>query len=413
MTFGPVDARVGSGTGVVSGWFRFERWIPNLFNLDIRVSPQTPIPAALNINGVVARGSTAGNVVISLEDMVLSLKGDLMVQDTEIGLSASGLGQMADSSPSQISVQTDLTLTTGRKVEFVWPDRNFPVLRAYADMGTSLRLSSDSLNNRFSMLGDVHLRSGEILYIDRSFYLQEGTLFFNENETSFNPRITARAEIRDRTDDGPVTISMIIDNAPLMSFTARFESNPPLSQVELLSLLGQSPLGSPADQDDYRNLIVSATTDVLAQFGLIRRLERTVRDFIQLDMFSVRTQVLQNMVFRAAGIGGREANSTSLNTFDEGERSSAVGNYFDNTTVYLGKYFGPNMFLQGMFAFRYDEERRNQEGLPIYQGLTLEPDISFELRNPLFDVRLNLTPLHPENLFVNDLSFTLTWRRSF
>ncbi|MCL2472788.1 MAG: hypothetical protein FWF26_03830, partial [Treponema sp.] len=84
-----------------------------------------------------------------------------------------------------------------------------------------------------------------------------------------------------------------------------------------------------------------------------------------------------------------------------------IGNYFDNSTVFIGKYFGSNMFGQAMLSFKYDENQID------YGGLKLEPEIGLDMRSPLFDIQFNMTPLHPENYFVNDVSISLIWRRSF
>jgi hypothetical protein len=233
--------------------------------------------------------------------------------------------------------------------------------------------------------------------VQRSFYIREGLLSFNENELQFDPRISVRAEIRDRVDNGPVTISMIVDNAPLKSFTARFESTPPLSQIDIFSLLGQSITGASSESGgSMLQSALLASTDVLAQFSVVRWMEQHVRDFLRADMFSIRTQVLQNAFF--GYLSGLQ---------DPIDRNGRVGNYFDNTTVFLGKYFGPDMFGQAMLSFRYDENQ------PDWGGLSPELDLGIELRGPLFDIRWNFAPRHWENIFINDHSFTLTWRRSF
>jgi hypothetical protein len=203
---------------------------------------------------------------------------------------------------------------------------------------------------------------------------------------------------------------MIVDNERLMSFDARFESSPPLSQIDILSLLGQGLTGESQEEDGKAmNMMLSSVTDILSQFLGLRRVERTVRDLLGLDMFSFRTQILPNAVSRlgnsAGGIG-------------------SVGNYFDNTTVFVGKYLGPDMFFQGMLTLRYNDMadpagglsgglyRMNNDGLVVGQML-LEPDIGIELHSPLFDIRWNITPIHLENLFINDTSFSLTWRFVF
>jgi hypothetical protein len=397
MSFGPLLTPVGKGRGEVRGWFRFERWIPNTFNLDIRVLEDDSIPFGLDIMGVLAAGIVSGDLNIAMADMVLHVTGDLTGQNTEITLDTQEIttGVYRHPSSGNVPVITDISIKTGRKVEFLWPTADFPILRAYADVGSGLRIVSDTVTGRFTVIGDVNLRNGEVFYFQRSFYVRQGMLSFNENEIQFDPRLTVRAEIRDHTDEGPVTISMFVDNAPLKSFTARLESSPPLSQFEILSLLGQNVTSTTAESGSDSIAFLNSAADIFAQIGVIRRVERRVRDFIGLDMFSVRTQVLQNAFLQFTGW---------RNPVD---RIGRVGNYFDNTTVFLGKYFGSNMFAQFMLSTRYNENKID------WWGIELEGDLGIELHSPLFDIRWNIVPLHLENMFVNDISFTLLWRRSF
>jgi hypothetical protein len=413
MRFGPVNAPCGKGYGEVTGSFLFDRWIPDTLSITIHAMPDTPVPFSFDILGVLAAGNASGTLEIALANQILKVTGNLTGEDTEITLDTQQIASAADAQPdseASIPVITDFTIKTGRKVEFLWPNSNTPILRANAAAGTVIRIESDSEAGRFSMNGDVGLKSGEIFYVQRSFYIRNGTLFFNENEIQFDPRITVRAEIRDRTDDGPVTISMIVDNEPLMSFDARFESSPPLAQIDILSLFGQGLTGESQEEDGKAvNMMLSSVTDILSQFFGLRRIERTVRDLLGLDMFSFRTQILPNAVSRLG-------NSTG--------GIGSVGNYFDNTTGFVGKYLGPDMFFQGMLTLRYNDMadpagglsgglyRMNNDGLVVGQML-LEPDIGIELHSPLFDIRWNITPIHLENLFINDTSFSLIWRFVF
>ena len=363
---------------------------------------ESPIPYGVNLSGLLAHGLAAGRLIVAMEDMVLSINGDLTAHSTEISLNANEMAA-AKNAPVQdegpITTITDMSIKSGRRVEFFWPSADFPVLQANADMGTGIHVTSNSSSNRFTLTGNVKLRSGDIFYLERNFYIREGTLFFKETETDFNPKISARAEIRDRNEEGPVTVSLIIDNAPLMSFTPRFESNPPLSQIEIFSLLGQNPLG----EESQRNIAASAAIDSLAQFTVIQRLQRMVRDFLGLDMLSVRTQLLQNVVIQAAGAQPTQSREDNPNI----DKPYRIGNYFDNSTVYIGKFFGAELFGQAMLTVKYDENKLDMG------GIILEPELGIEMRNPLFDVRFNMIPLHPENWFVNDVSFSLIWRRSF
>ncbi|MDR1177920.1 MAG: translocation/assembly module TamB [Spirochaetaceae bacterium] len=402
MHFDPVSAPVGPGRGMVSGSCLFEHWLPGIFNIDIDVPRETPIPYGFNIAGFITRGLASGLLRLGLDGQVFFLDGKLTAQDTMITMEREENQGDAPEGPESpdgddgISFVSNFTVVSGRKVEFVWPSEDFPVIQAYADMGDTIVISSDSSTNRFSVTGDVSLRSGEVFYFQRSFYIREGILSLNENEDKFDPLLSARAEIRDRNDEGPVTIAMIIDHAPLSSFTPRFESNPPLSQMEIVSLLGQNLTGTTGNENTGRMLALS-TTDLFVQSRVIRRFERGVRNFLNLDMFSIRTRVLQNAVMRITGLD------------DPVDGGSEFGNYFDGTTISFGKYIGADMFFQTMLSVRYDPVKANSST----GGLKIEPDISIEWRGPLFNIQWNLVPQHPENLFIDDLSFTLNWKWSF
>ncbi|MCL2094403.1 MAG: translocation/assembly module TamB [Treponema sp.] len=400
MTFGWVDAIVGAGAGTGYGWFRWDQWVPATFSIDVQVPFDTPIPYDMEIAGVLGQGQVSGRLNISMEEWILGLAGDLTVHNTEISLDAAdfNMNPEEDDEDKLVYIRADINLRTGRRVEFFWPNADFPILQAYADMGSAIAISFDEESDRFSIMGDINLRSGELFYLERNFYLREGTLFFRENQNQFDPRISARAEIRDRIDSGPVIIAMIIDNAPLISFTPRFESNPPLSQVEIFSLLGHHPQGGPTDPQ--RNMAAAVAIDSIAHLTVVRRVQREIRDFLGVDMFSMRTQFFQNMLLQAAGTPPEEEDNIA-------PQPPRMGNYFDNSTVFIGKYFTPEVFGEAMLSFRHDPN------YPDWGGLRLEPELGLELRNPLFDIRFQMVPLNQENWFISDTSISLIWRRSF
>ncbi|MCL2763083.1 MAG: translocation/assembly module TamB domain-containing protein [Treponema sp.] len=407
MRFGSVATVVGSGAGAVNGWFQFDRWIPNIFNLDITIPRETPIPYGFDLSGFLANGDAWGKLNVSMENQAFDISGNLYANNTELGLNSDEIGRSQRAgafSKVRVPFVADLTVITGPVVEFFYPSSRFPILRVNPDMGTRLHLTADSLARQYTLTSDVRIRGGEIYYFERSFYIRSGQLTFRENEIRFSPRLTARAEVRDRTEDGPVTISMIIDNAPLLSFNARFESSPSLSQVEIFSLLGQNITGTLPEESasSIQRAFLYSGSELLANFLVGRQLEQQIRNFMRLDMFNVRTHVLQNYVYQAM-------------TQPPVDRTGRVGNYFDNTTVFGGKYIGQDMFIQGMLSMRYDENRI------ALGGLTFMPEFGLEWQSPLFSIpwdlmfsiRWDFVPMHPENWFVNDNSITLTWSRSF
>jgi hypothetical protein len=412
LVFGPVPVTVGNGGGTISGWLRFENWVPDTVGLEITVPRGTPIPYGFNITGFVAKGDVSGKIDILRENDIVEISGGLYTNNTELGVSMDEvMGWKEKEKPKGGPTIVNLTVTTGPVVEFIWPNTSAPILRANLEIGTVVSVFADSMTEQYIINSDITIRSGELYYFDRGFYIRQGNLVFRETEQQFDPRISARAEIRERTDSGPVTISMIINNEPLLGFVPRFEASPTLTQLEIYSLLGHSMYAINGNEggDTAGRVLLSSTTDIISQFLAntelgqitgVRQFERIVRNVLNLDMFSVRTKILQNAVVTGAFGGSGQASAV--------DRSSRMGNYFDNTTVYLGKYIGQDMFIQGMVAMRYDENSLTMG------GLRFEPDIGIEFTTPLFNIRWDFYPYNsPENWWINDNSITLIWSKSF
>jgi hypothetical protein len=393
ISFGPLKAACGEGEGEVTVSVRFNRWIPSC-DVDVLVPEQKPIPFAFDLSGVKAGGNVSGNMRFAIENNeTLTITGSVRAEDTVITLDAEEISALREGLGARLTgldVIVDLRVNAGRRVEFLWPNEDFPVLRAYGASGTGLRVIADTRIPQFLLDGDVLLRGGEIYYFQRSFFIREGQVFFTMNDPRIDPLISVRAEIRERNDEGPVIISMVIDGAPLSSFTPRFESNPPLSQLEIYSLLGQMPAEGQGSE-----VVVRTLTEALTQFTVVRQVERQIRNVLGLDMFTVRIQVLQNALLQA------------INNDPEEERRNTIGNYFDNTAVYMGKYIGSDLFIQAIIAMRYDQYRVENG------GLRFEPDIGLDFRTPLVDVRWNISPRHPEHLYVSVQCVSLIWRWSF
>ena len=205
MTFGPFIAAAGSGSGIVNGWFTFEKWIPASINLNIKVPPSSPIPYDFNISGFLANGNASGDldILVDIFNNVLAVTGNLYTNDAELGLNFNDIGAVQNntaasfnnSSSQQASIMNsvmDFTITTGSMVEFVWPASS-PIIRANPELGTVIYATSDSQSGQYSLRSDVRIRSGELFYFDRSFYIRQGSISFRENENQFDPRISARA----------------------------------------------------------------------------------------------------------------------------------------------------------------------------------------------------------------------------
>jgi hypothetical protein len=409
ISFGPVKARCGNGQGEITASIRFNRWVPS-FDIGIRVPEDRQIPFDFDIAGVKAKGEASGFIGFNMENSeLLVITGDVHTENTEITLNAEEFEVIREGGREngQLDIISNITITAGKRVEFIWPSEDFPVLRAYGASGSGIRVITDTRIPLFALDGEIALQGGEIYYFQRSFFVREGKVFFNR-DSSVDPYISMRAEIRDRVDEGPVVISLIVDYSPLSSLVPRFESIPALSQLEIYSLLGQTP---PDGQQS--EAMVRVMVDALQQFTVVRRVERGIRDALGLDMFTIRTQLLQNALLQMLGTGGGGvAGSSGLAPARDRD---AIGNYLDNTSVFMGKYIGSDLFTQIRLSLRYDQYREE------FGGLWLEPDIGFDLRTPLANIRWSISPKRPENLLtsdviselVSDQSLSLIWRWMF
>lgn len=403
LVLDPIVAPVAKGEALIEVELHFDRWKPRNYDITVTALPQKPLPYAVQFSPIVSHGFVSGKLSISKEDTSIWIKGDLIGNDTAISLNST----RDDSEENQVSdyiVQTDVTIKTDKRVEFIWPTEQFPVIRANIDAGEKgIAIKSNSLTDEFFVAGDIELRGGEVYYFQRSFYIKEGRLVFAEIGETYEPLLSVTAESREQNADGPVRLIIIVEDQPLASFTPRIISEPALSQVEILSMLGNTLTGAPDEENKLQvQGTLNAATDVLAQFYLYRRAEQALRDFLHIDMLSLRTQTLQNLAFQYIIPNTSETEGVEV-------ANNTVGIYFDNTTVLAGKYIGKgsDMFVQAMVATRYDKNKIDMG------GVTFDVDIGLELTSPLLNVRWDIRPVqnHIRSFWIEDTKITLqkTW----
>jgi hypothetical protein len=247
-----------------------------------------------------------------------------------------------------------------------------------------------------SIVGDVALRGGEVFYFDRSFYFKEGEIRFNETFDTFDPRVSMRAEIRERDEnDEEIKIFLIVEDERLSKFSPRFVSEPSRSDVEIIALLG-GPIQDQLEESGFGYSALLLSSDIVSQFGILRPFEQSVRATLGLDLFSVRTQVIQNVIFDRL-LGVEEASAV--------QQPGSPVNYFDNTTIALGKYIGNDLFLEMLIRFYGGGET----------GLLTDFLVSLEWPTPLFNLVWTISPSLEglEDILLNNNTLTFSWRYSY
>jgi translocation and assembly module TamB len=394
------------GSITVSADIVFDRWFPSTAALHAETLPGDTVRVAVENQFTRAEGYSSFNLDILMDTGFYELDGTLSYERGSFVILFSGF------EPGSRTITADmhdwkinLALNIGKKVEFRWPGDEFPIIRGLVQADSPITLNLDTSIGSFDVKGNANLKGGQIFYLKRNFYLRKGNIAFNENQDIFDPLITLRAEIRENDENGkPVRIILLVDNKPLSTFTPVISSDPPKSDIELMALLGQATSADATRETLLKDTVVTAS-DILTQMSFFRSVENSVRDVLNLDIFSIRTLILQNAIL---GPGERGTSGT--------DAKMTIGNYFDNTTVYMGKYLGSAIYTDALAHFTYFDPLTAQntgESQIVYQNLMIQPEFGFEVSTPLFMLRWSMTPMRPETLFVADSSITLSRKFSY
>jgi translocation and assembly module TamB len=408
--FSRVLANAGQSRLSAEASFTIDHWAPSAFNLTLRTEDDTAIHLKLKAGRMIADGHVQGSIQVQGDDARTNVTGNILVTDCRITLGQAPQGTFVPEEPP-----TFLTLNaeTGKRVEFAWPSESFPVLRTTASPGGKVAITYRGDTGAYTVKGTAGVQGGEIYYFERSFILRKGTITFNEDQNSFDPHITARAEVRewDPTSGEEIRIYLDADN-PLSKFTPRFSSDPPRSENYLLAMIG-APFVARAETQGLGLSAALISSDIVSQAWLLRPLENRLREVLGMDMVSVRTQIIQNLL--AQKIFG-----TTLNPLD-------------NTSISLGKYIGNDLFLEALLRLQTqpvpgstglstNTSGGSGVGLPPIPaatlptpgiGLTPQLEWSMEWTTPFFTLDWVFQPQHPETLFLTDNALSFSWRFSY
>ena len=390
-----------------------DHWQPQAFDLAFSTENETTAHLKVRFGRLIADGRVQGSITIKGDDSKTNVTGAIQVTDCRITL---GQYEVPKFVPEDVPTFLALDAETGKRVDFAWPSENYPVIRTTASPGGRVAITYRGDTGAYTVKGATNVQGGEIYYFERSFVLKKGAIAFNEDQQNFDPRITARAELREWDPSSAEEMKIFLDaDSPLSKFTPRFSSDPPRSDTYIMAMIG-APFVARAETQGLGISAALMSSDVISQTWILRPLEQRLRDVLRLDMVSVRTQIIQNLlVQRVFG--------TTLNPLD-------------NTSVSLGKYIGNDLFLEllvrlqspqlatgtplttGAGALPYEDVRTGATVPPgslTLFGNGLQPDLelSMEWATPLFLLTWSWAPQHPENLFLSDHSLAFSWRIAY
>ena len=149
-------------------------------------------------------------------------------------------------------------------------------------------------------------------------------------------------------------------------------------------------------------LLASLTSDVVSRIGFLEPLERRVREALGLDLLSIRTQMVQNLLLEKVFPPGAALDNAT----------PTLGKYLGNTELAVGKYIGNDVFLEMMVRLRTAGPDA-QQSFALMSGLESDFEISIEWDTPFFILDWSFLPKHPEDLFLTDNTIGLRWRLSY
>ena len=399
LVLGDTIAPIGASRMQASAVFAIDHWLPYSFVVNASTIDETGIHLLYQFSDIDVDGYAVGDITVIGEPLVNEVTGTFVVQNATLTI-----GEKRKPGKVQQGLIVDTTLITGKRVSFVWPTKNFPILRTSAEAGQTIRIRSDDLARTYSITGNIGVRGGEIFYFQRNFYLRKGQIRFNEDQRKFDPVITARAEARDITETGEdLKIFLVMDEQPFSQFKPRLESDPPMTSQEIVALLGASIFGEmTGDSQLGLSSAFMLTSDILGRFEFFRSVERRIRDLLSLDLFSIRTHIIQNIVNEQVFAGlGPDAN-----------KPPSVGRYLDNTTLFLGKYFGNDLFVEAMVRLRTNDALLAT--LDTSDDLFIDSEIRLEWKTPLFLMELSLLPDFADPFSsITSAAFGLSWGFSY
>lgn len=383
-----------------------DRWNLTDMEATLVTDNKKGIPIDINIPMFRIKGASGFNIKASLSDNDIELNGDLNLHDTEIQVltNMNSSEETEDIQSSNWNIKMNMNLMIGQKVQIVLN----PVLRGLIDPQTQIALTMDTEEGTWNVKSNIALRGGEVTWLNRNFYIKEGKVDLNETNENFNPHVTLRAEMRERDSNGNnVTISLSAKNQTISEFNPVFSSMPVKSESEIMELLGQIVTGDILNDPNANagSLLVATGLDYGLQVTFLRNIENTLRDFMNFDIFSIRTPIMQNTTRIL-----QNGNENGLN----------LGNFLDNSTVYIGKYFGSSLYADAMMRLSYDDSK-NPTGTG-FSNLQFQPEIGFEVSSPFANIRWSLAPdmmdiMHggfaDPGSWVPAASITLSWKFSF
>jgi len=267
-----------------------------------------------------------------------------------------------------------------------------------------LNISYDSRSDVLALVGQIDIRTGEINYFNKTFYLQEGYIDFNESQVKFNPWLNVRADVVSKDEMGDdVTISLLFDDLLFNEFEPEFLSFPSKTENEILALLGQSfiPSNDP-DNVSVASLLV-ATGGMIGKSTIMQPFEEAIKSSLKFDFVSFNTNIIENAILDRF---------QDQDFYHENRQAMNIAKYLENTSLFVGEYIGDYLFLEGSLVLDYDEFHSVSSPMG---GLEFNVNLNLQFITPFVLIDWTYDPLNnpDSDYFLPQNTISFTWQYSY
>lgn len=407
MRLDPLVVGLKNGEIDIQSSFEFDGALPTTYIIDVNITGGSGARVAYEIPSFSWDGHFSGSAHIEGSKQGGFLKGDLICHDLDTSLESDavlGAVKVVQKNPSVNGFLVDLKIQTGREVNFYLPNKKVPIIQATADNGGILNITYDSRSDTMALLGKIDIRTGEINYFNKTFFLQEGYIDFNESQVNFNPWLNVSANVVTKDDLGDsVTISLLYDDFLFNEFKPKFMSFPGKTENEILALLGQSFIPS-NDPDNFSvaSLLV-ATGGMIGKNTIMQPFEEVIKSSLKFDFVSFNTNIIENAIL------DRFQNQEY---YHENRQSMNIARYLENTSLFVGEYIGDYLFLEASLVLDYDEFHSVSSPM---DGLEFVPNLNLQFITPFVLIDWAYSPLNnpDSDYFLPHNSVTFTWQYSY
>ena len=190
----PVVATVGSARMAAQASFTIDHWVPVTFDISLATVGDSAAHLAAKFGSLNVDGRGVGSARIVGGQQRTDITGSLVVSDCRITLGAVPRRRVQGRGSADLCAVLRGDGTARRVLLAV---RRLPRGAHHRGAGGKAAVTYRGDTGAYTVTGGADVHGGEIFFFDRSFVLKQGSIAFQEDQRSFDPRITARAEIRE------------------------------------------------------------------------------------------------------------------------------------------------------------------------------------------------------------------------